>query len=90
MSGGIIDYDESLPVTRDWIDEHAGKYATFRVWVTLEDLIEVDLQGLNELMDAYIGATLTDIDYQVIQPEPLEEIGPNEIKLQVTGEVAEF
>lgn len=91
MDEQIIEYDETLPVEQGWVDEHTGAWVSFRVWVTLEELIWCDgWQGINELMDERIGTVLADIDYQVLQPDPLDEVAPNDILIQTTGQVAGF
>jgi len=84
----IRDYDETLPVTQEWVEDNNGRTVAFRVWVTLDELVWVDgVDGLNGLMDERIGAPLVDLEYQVLQPEFLEEVQPDDIKLLVTGEV---
>ena len=90
MSDTIERYDENLPVDEDWYKEQIGKTVAFTVWVTLEELVDImGLAELNELMDERIGVTLMDINYQVLRIEPLEDVVANDIKLLVTGEVAE-
>ena len=91
MDTEVIEYDETLPVTQDWVDENKGRTVAFRVWVTLDELIWCDgWEGANALMDERIGTVLADVTYQALQPEFLEEVQPNDIKLLVTGEVAGF
>lgn len=56
-------FDDQLPVEEDWITEHAGERWSFKIGVTLDQLIGGDIEMLNTMVDEATGCMMTDLDY---------------------------
>ena len=73
-----------------WAAAHLGETWTFRLFVTLDDLISgYGIEGMNELCDDRTRVLLLGLTYAIGEPRPAGELGRSSLILEVTGEVAE-
>ncbi len=83
----VLVYNDELPVTNDWMDEHNHEFVSFQVDVTLQELVECDgIEGLNTIMDERIGVVLSGVEYYVIDHVAAGSLSAD-IRLQVIGQV---
>jgi hypothetical protein len=71
---GIPYEGTDLPVTEEWVAEHAGDYIAFEVALPLHEIIDASgIDGFMDVVDDILGVTLEDCSWRLLRVDALDD-----------------